>query len=292
MNEYYKLRYNLSKFFTNIDDDKYYNYLRIIIPILYIIPILLFALLVILAYKIINITIIIYIFLFIVLLIITYKLINSLKTIQKDPVIVNYINYYKIANIIYKENYNSVYIKKLLKPKLLKNINNIENLYSENAINHLNNSFDILQYDEINKDTEKYISKIYIDNFKKFKFLNKSMQFIIDDRNNNCYIIDLQLLNDRFPNEKEQLLKYFNNKYNTNFKSLYNPLLFTPNYKRKFDIMVKNYKDNIYNYFAIIGFFILILVQGILLTLNATTTYIYSGIIITLILLMYIYNNI
>ena len=40
MNEYYKFRYNLYKFFLNIDNNDYNNLISIIIPLLYIIPIL------------------------------------------------------------------------------------------------------------------------------------------------------------------------------------------------------------------------------------------------------------
>lgn len=289
MNEYYKYRYNISKFFTNTDNDDYYNYLMIIIPVLYIIPVLLLILLFILGYKKLNVTIIIIIFLFVLFIILTYRLIRSLKSIQNDEIISNYMKFYKVANMIYKENYfNSNFVNVQLKDQLLLAINNIENLYGEQALAHLNSSYDILQYSsDINND---YINKLYIDNFKKFKFLNSSMQFIIV--NNNNYIIDLQLLSDRFPNEHEKLLKYFNNKYKTNLKSLYQPVLFTANYKRKFDKMMKDYKNNIFNYLWILLFFIIVILQAILLNLNVIMTYIYLGSIIIIILLMYIYNNI
>lgn len=294
MKEYYKSRYNLSNFFANIDTDTYNNYLSIVIPSLYIIPVLLLIFLLAFGYKIMNITIIIFIFLFIGLIIITYKLIKSLKSIQTHPLIVKYIDFYKIANMIYKENYfNSTFVNATLKDELLSTINNIENLYGDDAIFHLNNSYDILRYSELNKYNEKYYTKLYIDNFKNFKFLNKSMQFIVDNTDiTSSYIIDLQLLSEKFPEQHKELLKYFNNKYYIDLKSLYQPVLFTSNYKTKFDKLVKDYKNNIYNYFWILIFFVVIILQAILLQINTAITYIYSGIIIILILLMYIYNNI
>jgi len=292
MNEYYKYRYNLSKFFTNIDSDDYNDYLTIIIPVLYIIPLLLFVLLLILGYKNMNVTIIIYIFLFIGLLIMTYKLIQSLKSIQTNPIITNYITFYKLANMIYKENFfNSTFVKLSLKEPLLLAINNIENLYGDQALTHLNNSYDILQYsDEISPKNNDFITKLYINDFKNFKFLNKFMQFI--NNINNSYIIDLQLLNDRFPTENKLMLKYFNDKYQITLKSLYQPLIITTSYNRKFDKMLNDYKKTIYYYFAILLFFILIILQAILLQLNALMTYIYLGSIILIIILLYIYNNI
>lgn len=295
MKEYYNSRYNLSNFFANIDTNNYNNYLSIVIPSLYIIPVFLLIFLIIFGYKIMNISIIIFIFLFVGLIIITYKLIKSLKSIQTHPLIVKYIDFFKTANTIYKENYfNSTFVNATLKDELLLSINNIENLYGDDAIFHLNNAYDILRYSELNKDNENYYTKLYIDNFKNFKFLNKSMPFIVDTTTNinNSYIIDLQLLSEKFPEEHKELLKYFNNKYYIDLKSLYQPVLFTSNYKTKFDKLVKDYKNNIYYYFWILIFFVVIILQAILLQINTAITYIYLGIIIILILLMYIYNNI
>ncbi len=291
MNEYYKSRYNISKFFLNIDTDTYNNYLHVIIPLLYLIPIILFTLLIVLAFKIINITILLYLIIFVILLIATYKLINSLKSIITNPIINNYYDSYKLANLIYKENFeNSDYVKSFLKSKLLQNINNIENLYGDKALIHLNNTYDILQYDEINEETSKYMTKLYINDFKKFKFLNQSMPFIYNI--DTTIVIDLEVLNNNFPSEKKLLLKYFNDKYNINLNSLYQPFIFNTNNQKKMDKLIDNFKFNIYLYISVISYFILILLQGILINISTHITYIYLGIIIILLILMYIYNNI
>ena len=303
MNEYYKSRYNLSKFFLNIDTDTYNNYLNIIIPILYIIPVILLIFLIIFAFKTINLTIIIYIIMYVILILLTFRLIFVLTSIKTSPILNNYKNYYNLANTIYKENFNySQVIRTILEKKLFKNINNIENVYGENASILLNNSFDLLQYDEIN---EEYTTKIYIKDFKKFKFLNKSMGFIeiIKDNYNldannepniDYYIINLKILEEYYPEsiEKKLLLKYLNDKYQTKLNILYQPSIFTPNFSRKFNKLIEYYKNSIYLYLAIITYFIIILLQGLFLIMNIGLTYIYLVIIIIAILLMYIYINI
>ena len=169
MNEYFKVRYNLSKFFLNVDNNVYEYYLNIIIPLLYLVPILLLGLpfIFIKSYNdVINITTFIYIFLLVILMVITYKLINSLKDIQTNPIINKYNDYYKLVNIIYRENYanSKKYVQLEVKEKLLKNIGNIENLYGEKARRFLNTTKDLLQYDD--NINEKFATRLYIDNFK------------------------------------------------------------------------------------------------------------------------------
>ena len=252
MNEYYKFRYNLSKFFLNIDNDTYNNYLNIIIPLLYIIPLLLILLLGFFSYKqSINISIIIYIIMLIILVILTFRLLFVLTSIQSSPILNSYKKYYSLANTIYKENFNSSYIKEQLKLKLLKNINNIENVYSDNASTLLNSSYDLLQYDEID---EQYTTKIYIDDFKKFKFLNKKMSGFITDipdpyepENTKYYIINLKILEEYYSDsiEKKLLLKYINDKYQTNFSVLYQPSIFTLNFTRNLNKLIKYFQYSI-----------------------------------------------
>jgi len=301
MNEYYKVRYNLSKFFLNVDTNTYDYLLSIIIPLLYLILILLLGLpfIFIKSYDdIINITTIIYGFMIVMLVIITYKLIGSLKDIQTNPIINSYNEFYKLANIIYRENYSNSkkYVQTEVKDKLLKNIGNIENLYGEKARRLLNTTRDLLQYDDsINED---FVTRLYIDNYKNFKYL----------LNNNYYVgkatpyedyevkyIDLKIMEeyykDRENDERKKLLKYLNQKYNTNLTKLYIPSIFTGNFNKGFRKMIDDYKYNIYLYIAIIFYFILILFQGLLLNLNGTMTYIYISIIIFVIILMYIINN-
>ena len=297
MNEYYKVRYNLSKFFLNIDSNTYENYLNIIIPILYLIPFLLLGLLLFTFIKsydnIINITTMIYIIMIVILVFISYKLINSLKDIQTNPIIKNYYEYYNLANIIYRENYmtsKTSYVQSEIKNKLLKNIGNIENLYGEKARKLLNTTKDILQYDD--NINEEFTTKLYIDNTNKP--LNK--HYIQEKTPYDDYkikYIDLKIMEEYYgdTDDKKTLLDYLNKKYNSNLTKLYIPSIFTGNFNKGFHTMISNYKYNIYLYLVIIVYFILILFQGLLLNLNGAISYIYLAIIIILIILMYIINN-
>lgn len=275
MNEYFKVRYNLSKYFLNVDNNTYEYLLNIIIPLLYLIPVLLLGLpfLFIKSYDdIINITTFIYIFLVVILMVITYKLINSLKDIQNNSIINSYHNYYKLVNIIYRENYanSKKYVQTEVKEKLLKNIGNIENLYGEKARRLLNTTKDLLQYDDsINKN---FVTRLYFDNYKNFKYLLNNNYYVVTETPYTDYevkFIDLQTMEeyykDRNIKERKLLLNYLNQKYNTNLTTLYIPSIFTGKFNKGFRKMVDDFKYCIYLYFAIISYFILILFQGILL---------------------------
>lgn len=276
MNEYFKVRYNLSKFFLNVDNNVYEYYLNIIIPLLYLLPILLLGVpfIFIKSYNdIINITTFIYIFLLVILMVITYKLINSLKDIQTNPIINKYNDYYKLVNIIYRENYanSKKYVQLEVKEKLLKNIGNIENLYGEKARRFLNTTKDLLQYDD--NINEKFATRLYIDNFKNFKYLLNNNYYVVKEKpysdDIDVIFIDLktieELYNNRNIKERTLLLNYLNQKYNTNLTKLYIPSIFTGRFNKEFQKIVNDYTYSIYLYMAIISYFIIILFQGILL---------------------------
>ena len=102
MNEYYYIRYNLYKYFLNIDDDSYNYNLSIIIPILYIILVLLSLFGLLLFQNITGYTII-YMILLISLYIITYKLIISLKSITTDETLINIRSFMNFAILYLKK---------------------------------------------------------------------------------------------------------------------------------------------------------------------------------------------
>ena len=105
MNEYYYIRYNLYKYFLNIDDDTYDYYLTIIIPILYL-SLLLLTLFALLLLQNISGFSVIYIIFLVLFYIITYRLIISIKSISTDETLIKYKNFYELRNIIFKENIN------------------------------------------------------------------------------------------------------------------------------------------------------------------------------------------
>ena len=181
MNEYYKKRYNISNYFLNIDTDDYYNIMRIILMLLIVNIVIytIYPIIFIMTKKDINFTITIYIIFLIVFYIISYNLYISLKDICSNELLSQYYNYYKLLNIIFKENF--YYFKKEFTDNLIKNINNIENVYDNKANELLNSSNDILKY---YKDIENiYTQRLYF-TFDKFKFLHKNLGFIDTKPNN------------------------------------------------------------------------------------------------------------
>jgi hypothetical protein len=295
MNEYYNIRYNLYKYFLNIDDDSYNYYLSIIIPILYLI-IFLLSLVGLLLFQNISGYTIIYLILLISLYIITYKLIISLKSISTNETLIKYKNFYELRNIIFKENleyalsqYNeitNVDIKYLNSNKevLIKNINNTENIYGDDAKKILNSSYDLLQYFDLNEYIEKgYYNRIYI---KNINFIEKNLPYII--RKNNITYINLELLED-YPEQQLELLKYLNIKYNKKL-SFTSKNIFTAEFNKKLNKLISNYKLNIYYYIIISVFFIIILLHGLFVYLNNILASIYLILIILSLIILYYFN--
>ena len=122
MNEYYKKRYNISNYILNIDTDDYYNIMCIILMLLIVNIVIytIYPIIFIMTKKDINFTITIYIIFLIVFYIISYNLYISLKDICSNELLSQYYNYYKLLNIIFKENF--YYFKKEFTDNLIKNI--------------------------------------------------------------------------------------------------------------------------------------------------------------------------
>jgi hypothetical protein len=317
MNEYYKKRYNISNYFLNIDSDEYNDYIYII-TILILITLIVYTIhpiIFIIINKTINISIIIYIIFLIVLYIISYKLYISLKNISSNQLLLSYHNYYKLANIIFKENLNNPNLKSDFKNRIIKNINNIENIYDNKANVFFNTSTDILKYythknsgyDIINENSNIeniYTQRLYID-FKNFKFLHKNLKFINYDNNNidllqvqsikdeNNPYIDLKIMEEYYKdtNERNLLVKYINNKYYTNFNYLYTTSIFTSKFNKNLDNIINDLKNNIYNFIYISIYFLFISLQNLLIQFNFYMVHIYLAIIISLFIFMYYYTN-
>ena len=303
MNEYYYIRYNLYKYFLNIDDDNYNWYLNLIIPILYLLILLLLLFGFILMQNISGFTII-YIILLIVFYIITYKLIISLKSITNNEWLVKYKEFYELRNIIFKENLSyalNKYIKENIennkdisylysnKATIIKNINNTENIYGKEADKLYTSSNDLLKYFDLNEYIDKeYYNRLY---FEKNNFIQNNLPYIIKKtttNNKNLYYIDLEILED-YPQQQSELLKYLNTKYNKKL-SFSSKNIFTANYNKKLAQSIANYKINIYYYIVIAVLIILLLLHGLFTYLNYIITYIYLIIIILSIIIMYYFN--
>ena len=300
MNEYYYIRYNLYKYFLNIDDDTYNYYLSFIIPILYILLILLSLLGLLLLQNITGYTII-YIILLVFFYIITYKLIISLKCIRTNETLIKYKNFYELRKIIFKENLQYALNKKnkdlinkdieylyLTKDKIIKNINNTENIYGNDAKKIFNSSDELLKYFDLNEYIEKgYYNRLYVENIN---FIQTSLPYIIREKIKETYItyINLELLED-YPVQQGELLKYLNSKYNKKL-SFTSKNIFTADFNKQLNNTISNYKINIYYYITISVFFIIILLHGLFIYFNKTLTYIYLTLIIISLIILYYFN--
>lgn len=304
MNEYYKSRYNLYKFLLNIDTDEYNIYLSIFLPILYIIIVLL-SLFILILIKTTNISIIIYIIFLVLLYITSYNLVQSLQSIKTNEILLQYKTYYQLYNCLFKENLkislknsgettrettNNILL--LLKNDLLDNINNIENIYGDDA-KKLLNSYDISKYYDLdNYIAEEMDYKLYIDNKDtELSFIKKNREFVVIIDNNLKYI-DLKVLYEPNMNYSESsiLLNYINKKYNTILSTLYIKPIFTPKFNKSLNELINNLKRNIYYFIIILCYFIVILLQGLICQYNMIITHIYMIIIIIAFIIMY-YNN-
>lgn len=298
MNEYYYIRYNLYKYFLNIDDDNYNTNLSIIITILYIILILLSLFALLLLQNITGFTII-YIILLVFYYIITYKLIISLKSISTNETLIKYKNFYELRNIIFKENFKyaldvknvekieEINYLKSNKDTIIKNINNTENIYGKEANKLLNSSYDLLKYFDLNEYIEKgFYNRLYV---KNLNFIQTSLPYIIRHPTQTTIVyINFELLED-YPTQQKELLKYLDLKYNKKL-SFTSKNIFTADFNKKLNNTISNYKTIIYYYIAISVCFIIILLHGLFVYFNRTLASIYFSLIIIALIVLYYYN--
>lgn len=299
MEEYYKIRYNLYKYFMNVDSDTYARYI-------YIYGIIIFTLGILLPIFLISIikNINVYMFIFLIFLIlyyyISYKLYIYLLNIPNNNELKSYKLLYEILNIIYRENKDNQDID--IKNKLKYNIRNIENKYDDKIIDDIilksENNNDILKYYDIDNYlmNDKPFSLIYkSDNIKSFLYnIGGDNSYYI--YKNNLIEIKLNILfdenmvkNDNIIDIQNKLLKYINKKYNKNLSTLYiNPNINDDKYLYK--DLIKSLKSNIIYYTIISFYFILLILHGLFINMNITLIYMYILIIIIAIFIMYYYN--
>jgi|LakMenE18May11ns_1017448.scaffolds.fasta_scaffold9921937_3 hypothetical protein len=302
MNEYYNTRYNLYKYFINVDSDEYHlNLLSIIYLITFVSYLITFILSVFAIILVLNFNgyTILYIILLICYYFITYNLITSIKSIETNETLIKYGKFYEFTNIIFKENLeyalnkyndnpNVLYnadVKYLysIKETILLNINNIENLYGEDADKLYNSSDDRLKYFDLDEYISKgFYNKLYID---KNNFIDKNLPYIIKEDKDIKYI-NFEIL-ERYDKQKSQLINHLNIKYNKKL-SFWSKHIFTPNFYKNLNTLIANYKKNIYYYIFISMIFIIILLHSLFVYFNYVLTYIYLAIIgIALIILYY-----
>ena len=146
MEEYYKIRYNLYKYFFNVDND---NYNSIVSLLFYIILSILMGLscFLIVAINMVDFNLILFIIMLILYIFSCYYLLSSLSNIEKDDNLNTYKQYYDICNTIYREN-------GIIDNTIVPNIKNIEKIFDPSELNifinnNINNN-DILKYVDLN----------------------------------------------------------------------------------------------------------------------------------------------
>uniref|UniRef100_A0A6C0DMM1 Uncharacterized protein n=1 Tax=viral metagenome TaxID=1070528 RepID=A0A6C0DMM1_9ZZZZ len=308
MEEFYKLRYNLHKYFLDIDNDVYSRYIYYFTIFIYLLGILLPIFLICLIK---NLSVYIFVFLGFILLYyyFAYKLYKYLIDIPNNVNLKSYKSLYEILNIIYRINKetlkNEEKFKAMINNTLKPSIRNIENIYDDKIINDIilkaENDNDILKYFDLdlylNDDTNyslilksgdtiaiklmQIISNRYYDN-----------KYIYDDAkgnvNGNVFIkVNLKSLFTESKNDeiRTKVLLYINKLYNINLSTLYiEPNLYI--YKD----LISSLKSNIGYYTIICCYFILVILHGLFINFNIGLTYLYLSIIIIAFIIMSYYN--
>lgn len=301
MNEYYKIRFNITKYFLNLDIQlsllKNLIYVVLILSSVFIISIYNYN-----SLNIIN--LIIYIIHLLILLYTSYEIIKMIDKIKKDETLNKYNDHFELLNCIFKENLDNtmtifktdkindrrsnLYELYKIKDELIIYINNIENVYKTNDVNILLTSTpDIMKY----YDVEKYINNnfdkhLYIPSNSKFNN-DRYNNYLKQDNDDSYKYLDLELLN-KYP-IKSEFLNYLNKKYNKEFTQVYlEPPFLSPLFNVKINKIIDDYKWSIYNYLITIGFFIFIILHSLYLSYNINIVYIYIITIILSILLLFI----
>ena len=136
MNEYYKIRYNISNYFINLDIQ-----LSLLKNLIYIVFLLscVFLISVFDSINLNKINLIIYIIHLLFLLYTSYVLLKTINDIKKDKSINDYNDYFELINCIFKENlYNSISIYKNNKIEKNSSIYTLYNIKNE-LITYINN---------------------------------------------------------------------------------------------------------------------------------------------------------
>lgn len=310
MEEYYKIRYNLYKYFMNIDSNTYdiyiYTFIINIIILGILLPIFLISVI-----KNVNIYILIFALFIILFYYISYKLYNLFKNIQNNNELKSYKLLYEILNIIYRENKETIKdinkFKNMENDILKPNIRHIENIYDDSKINNLilksENNNDIIKYYDLDdylnndnafnllyneKDTKSFITTIRVNNDYINYTYKYDMKTFIQIKLNILFDKN-RIIDDNIIETRNKLLKYINKKYNKNLSTLYINLDINDD-KYLYKDLIKTLKSNILYYTIIVSYFILMMLHGLFINLNILLTYIYIFTITIFIFIMYYYN--
>jgi hypothetical protein len=256
MEEYYKIRYNLYKYFFNVDND---NYNTIVSLLIYIILSILMGLscFLIVAINSVDFYLIAYVIILILYIFSCYYLITILSNFEKDNNLNTYKQYYDVCNTIYREN-------GIIDKNIVPNIKDIEKIFDPSELNiFINNNIN-------NNDILKYIDLNNFDNTRLYFSQNNIPDLIIDYNfvsfyKNKSYI-KLDVLfenntNDSYKEAQRVVLNYINKKYKKRYTTLYIPK--NSHDINKYDKYISKIRQNFYIFILLSIYFLIIFFHGL-----------------------------
>jgi hypothetical protein len=256
MEEYYKIRYNLYKYFFNVDND---NYNTIVSLLMYVILsiILCLSCFLIVAINTVDFYLILFVIFLIFYIFSCYYLIKVLSDFQKDENLNIYKQYYDICNTIYRES-------GIIDATIVPNIKNIEKIFDSTELNiFINNNIN-------NNDILKYVDLNNFDNTRLFFDQNNIPDLIIDYNcvsfyKNKTYIgLDVLFDSDvsnTYKDAQQVVLNYINRKYNKKYKTLYIPK--NTRDINKYDKYITKIRQNCYIFVLLSIYFLIICLHGL-----------------------------
>ena len=256
MEEYYKIRYNLYKYFFNVDND---NYNTIVSLLIYIILSILMGLscFLIVAINSVDFYLIAYVIMLILYIFSCYYLITILSNFEKDNNLDTYKQYYDICNTIYREN-------GIIDNKIVPNIKDIEKIFDPSELNiFINNNIN-------NNDILKYVDLNNFDNTRMYFDQNNIPDLIIDYNfvsfyKNKSYIkLDVLFendINDSYKEAQRIILNYINKKYKKRYTTLYIPK--NSRDINKYDIYISKIRQKFYVFILLSIYFLIIFLHGL-----------------------------
>jgi Ca2+/Na+ antiporter len=259
MEEYYKIRYNLYKYFFNVDNE---NYDFILTTLFYIILCVLMCLacFFIVVIDTVDLYLITFVIFFIVYLYLSYCLLRTLSDIDKDENLNVYKTYYDLCNVIYREN-------GIIDINIVPNIKNIEKIFDPSELNiFINNNItnnDILKYTDLNNFDN---TKLYFDP-KTMLDLFISNNYIASDTNKSYIKLDVLFndvsYNNPLKDSQQVVLNYINRKYKKHYTTLYIPKNSLE--INKYDNYISKIRQNSYLFILLSVYFLVIGFHGLFL---------------------------
>lgn len=267
--EYYKYRYNLYSYIKNDNSSSnfYFKLTKRSIELYKNLLLIFFGficIILIIYIKELNISSVLFILIFCIYIYYIFKIQVVIDNIINNSFLNEYGDYYKLLNVLYLQYYQKHEIEKLnetdfieFNKKISENIIFIENTNTDIIIEDLKTNLDILKY--VDLDTFKWRQYLYINKKDKFFNINNidenynkykdDTSIITPPTTTDFYQININIYNDidyfktisikhrEYLEElQKEILKFINDKYKTNIKSLKNLKFYNRKIKKEIEI--------------------------------------------------------